>query len=149
MKSNQAFTLMELIIVIIVIGAMVSLALPKFNDATEQARAQHGIQLLQHLYEAEKEYIVMHGTWAYATGTLQFTDPTPPGFNNLRFTNDPAHDPFCATIDKTGAYQYSLRVECNNGTIECGGSTNSDGLRLCKQIANGTTIMVSSWRPWY
>ena len=53
-KKNQGFTLLEIIIVIIIVGVLASLALPKFFGAIEYSRATEALSSLQLLRSAEE-----------------------------------------------------------------------------------------------
>ena len=65
MKKRHAFTLIELIIVVIVIGILATLAVPQFLKATERAKiakAKNALGLLakaEKLYRAEKDTYVV------------------------------------------------------------------------------------------
>lgn len=60
MKINpkiKAYTLAELATVVLIIGILAVLVLPKLGLVIERMRAQEGVRLLMALYKAQKEYV--------------------------------------------------------------------------------------------
>ena len=53
LKQN-AYTLLEIIIVIVIISALVSLAIPKYTTTLEKARLGEGLQIIEALYKAQQ-----------------------------------------------------------------------------------------------
>jgi prepilin-type N-terminal cleavage/methylation domain-containing protein len=60
---KRAFTLLELIIVVIIIGILISVAIPQYTSVTEKARAAEGIQILGILRGAQIRYNSISGQW--------------------------------------------------------------------------------------
>lgn len=64
MKNKNAFTLLELIIVIIIVGVLASLALPRFFRVIEGARATEAVSTIGALRQAvERCYIMNAGSY--------------------------------------------------------------------------------------
>ena len=59
MKSG--FTLIELLIVMVIVGILVTIALPKYNASLERARAQEGIANLKAASDIINAHYVMNG----------------------------------------------------------------------------------------
>jgi len=58
MRESKAFTLIELLIVLMVVGVLASIALPSFARAKERALNDQARALVQQLYNAEKMRVV-------------------------------------------------------------------------------------------
>lgn len=68
---RRAFTLVEIMIVVLIIGVLLGIAVPNFSRAREQARAKACIQQLKLIDSAKEQYALEHGT---ADGvTIQLT----------------------------------------------------------------------------
>ena len=48
---KRAFTLIELLIVVIIVGVLMSIALPKYQRAVERARALEGVHNVKYALE--------------------------------------------------------------------------------------------------
>lgn len=72
MKKSTAFTLIELIFVIIVLGILSAVALPKFTGTSTQARIASGkadVMAIRSAILAERQKRVVQGDPTYITGT--------------------------------------------------------------------------------
>ena len=63
LKENGAFTFIELIFVIIVIGVLAGLAVPRFTHTIEKSRTAEAINILQTLREAQEVYKLENGVY--------------------------------------------------------------------------------------
>ena len=83
LKQNKSgFTLLEIIIVIIIVGVLASLALPRFFSTVEFSKSTEGLMSLSALRDSmERCYLGSAGTYVGCTiATLDITDPgTSPG----------------------------------------------------------------------
>lgn len=62
---GSGFTLMELLIVVIIVGILASIAMPRFNDMVRRARATEGANLVGAVMTAE---------WLFFQENTAFTD---------------------------------------------------------------------------
>jgi prepilin-type N-terminal cleavage/methylation domain-containing protein len=102
LRSNRSgFTLLELIIVVIVIGILASIALPRFIRVTERARIGEAKSILGALRSSQIRYLAQWNSYADGTALLDtpppparfFTFPDPPG-------GAPAADPVVAIAQR-------------------------------------------------
>jgi prepilin-type N-terminal cleavage/methylation domain-containing protein len=69
--NKRAFSLLELIVVLLIIGIMAIIALPQFRTARENALLQEAKSILKLIQAAEKIYGVENNFyWAYGTTAL-------------------------------------------------------------------------------
>ena len=86
-KNKSGFTLLEIIIVVIIIGVLASLALPRFFSTVEFSRAQEALSGLSTVRGGLERYYVSKGkTYVGATtGNIDTGDPLV-GQPNAHFT---------------------------------------------------------------
>lgn len=70
--SFPAFSLTELLVVLIIIGILVLIALPNFLPKITEAKAQEAKLQLKHLYTLEKSYFYMHSKYTDSFDELGF-----------------------------------------------------------------------------
>lgn len=62
-RSRLGFTLIELLIVVVIIGILVAIAIPKFGSTKEQAYVAHMKTDLRNLATAQEAYVGDNGTY--------------------------------------------------------------------------------------
>jgi len=60
---DHGFTMTEIVVVIIITGALASLALPRMTGTLERARAAEGVQMLTAYIKAQEIYKAEHGDY--------------------------------------------------------------------------------------
>ena len=130
-KNNKSgFTLLEIIIVIIIVGVLASLALPRFFSTVEFSRSTEALQSLAVVRQSmERCYLAQAGTYVGCTAITA-------GVWNID-VEDPGTSPgthFTYAVGSQTATGYS--VTANRNTID-GGAT-ADWIRLI-QSTTGVT----------
>lgn len=74
---NQAFTLLEIIIVVIIVGVLTSLALPRFFSIVEFSRAQEALSAIASVRGGLERYYVSKGNtyFGISTANIDTGDP--------------------------------------------------------------------------
>ena len=78
-KNKSGFTLLEIIIVIIIVGILASIALPKFFKTVEFSRGQEALINLGTIRQAMERCYLFSRTFSPCTGfgNLDVADPSP------------------------------------------------------------------------
>ena len=64
-KSQSAFTLVELIVVVVIIGILSSIAIPSFQNASDKAKQKEASTLIGSYLKAAQAYYTEYGQLAY------------------------------------------------------------------------------------
>ena len=115
MNNKSGFTLLEIIIVIIIVGVLASLALPRFFATVEYSRSTEALAAISAVRQAlERCYLQRNGDYTSCTA-----------FNVLDI-EDPANSPnnhFGYTINNTSATGYTITAARNTRDNGDGSST--------------------------
>ncbi|MBI4004126.1 MAG: prepilin-type N-terminal cleavage/methylation domain-containing protein [Candidatus Omnitrophica bacterium] len=114
--SRRAFTLMELLFVIVIIGILVAIALPGFARTTERAQQRQAWDMLQTIYAAEQVFFSVNnkysGTWS---------DPANPDLGDYMDDPNTAQTTYTLTSADLFATTFTAQATRNGG--QCGGTT--------------------------
>lgn len=109
LKKNRGFTLLEIIIVIIIIGVLASLALPRFIRTAEYSRATEALTNLSGMRQAMNRCFLQANS--YALCTLAGLDVDIPAAGTTHFNY---------TLSAVAANTFTInaqRTELNGGNI--------------------------------
>jgi len=63
-RSNKGFTLIELMIVVVIIGVLAALAIPRFMQAATKSKQSEARDILKQIYTMQQAYFIEHETYA-------------------------------------------------------------------------------------
>ena len=159
---RSGFTLIELLVVVLIIGILVSIALPQYEMAVERIRATKAIVAVKALAEASERYYMANGFYpensSSAQSLTQINEDLDVTVNGVQdFTIAKYHNVYIAakrvgstrftyTISKTLAHGSFSTWEKRGLTCNIA-ATSDDGSRsaqLCKNIC-GTDTLQRVW----
>ena len=98
-KNQKGFTLIELMIVVVIIGILAALAIPRFMRATTKSKQSEAKQILKQIYTMQNTYKQANDTYWISGGVV---------------ASAAAQNAFAVLgveIGPTARYQYSFTVE--------------------------------------
>ena len=69
---KKAFTLTELLVVIILVGILASIAIPRFGRSTDKAMESEAVMALRQVQELQKIYYLEHKTFTQDLKAIDF-----------------------------------------------------------------------------
>lgn len=114
---KKGFTLIELLIVMVLVGILVTIALPKYRASMERGRATEGITNLKAASDAVNAQYIIDGN-QYVTGNLSNTegDYTKPQYFTTPVLSSSSSSVVEFTTTREGN-SYTLTAHNENGTL--------------------------------
>jgi prepilin-type N-terminal cleavage/methylation domain-containing protein len=142
-KTHKAFTLIELIFIIVIIGVLSSFAIPRFRGMSANAKISAEIatmsSVLTALEEVNGEWSINEGTFNWGIGTNSSSNPTIFNMNTgyPRTLNSPITNQTFGRIIRINSSEYTTQYSDNNITIFTGpASSPTDGVSSANEREN-------------
>ena len=114
-KNNQGFTLIELMIVVVIIGILAAMAIPRFMKATTQTKQSEAKLILKQIYVNQRTYRQQSLANTYYVPAGPASSATPTAFSAIWIDMMPGI-----------AYTYSIAVTPNTFLATAAGNIDDD-----------------------
>ena len=112
-RSNKGFTLIELMIVVVIIGILAALAIPRFMASTTKSKQSEAKQLLKQVYVMQRAYRQEYDTYWGNGITADAANP-----NNFSRIG--------VQVMTTSRYTYTIVSDATTFTVTATGNLDDD-----------------------
>jgi general secretion pathway protein G len=114
LSKRSGFTLIEIILVVVIIGILAGIAVPRMGGRTEQAKITKARQTINTLSMAIQEYEMINGTYPSSLDSLLDESKGGPFLEKKVIPMDPWEKPF--TYSAPGSHNtHTFDLSCTSG----------------------------------
>jgi prepilin-type N-terminal cleavage/methylation domain-containing protein len=117
-RNSKGFTLIELMIVVVIIGILAAIAIPKFGQASNRAKEKEADGIIKQVYTLQSAFRADKGRLATDVAeltTVGFEQPT--SLSNYTFNTGVATSPYCLTPNPATAAWSQRCIDLTTGVI--------------------------------
>ncbi len=114
--QEKAFTLIEIMVVVIIIGVMAAFGVPAYQNAVERQIASEGISLLTAIRGSQERYRIDNGAYTATIGDLDITIPASANYDTITALDGSTGGYVGQVGRSTGTYILAIT---NTGTVGC------------------------------
>jgi len=120
-RDTKGFTLIELMIVVVIIGILAALAIPRFSKASDRAKEKEADGLIKQVYTLQQAYKAQNGAYATTEAQLNTVGFEVPGtLQNYTLNTSYGTTPYCLTQNPTTASWNKRCIDFSTGVISDG-----------------------------
>lgn len=108
MRNNKGFTLIELMIVVVIIGILAAIAIPKFTNVSNSAKQAEAGPILKQICSLAEAEQLRDGAWPADLDGIPGWDPATSAQHFTAFAFTQATGVASATAGNTGAVDTSM-----------------------------------------
>jgi len=131
--KNRAFTLVELLVVVLIIGILAAIAVPQYQIAVEKSRAGQVMSLVRSLANAQEAFFLSNLRYAYTFEELDLT--LPPTSKECVYAASTGH--VCHSLDN--GWEIVMYGSGNENTFSVQGRYK-DLIQITNYLYNGRNL---------
>ena len=118
-RNTKGFTLIELMIVVVIIGILAAIAIPKFSPVSKRAKESEAAPILKQLHTLQERYVMKMGQYATDIDELEGGSSNYTGqYYTFQLTSNPSGGTYVACATPTDPAQNLRSFSINQaGTV--------------------------------